>query len=72
MREAYADQYAADVPSTDRQRSTQAAIVAVTRTFLPWSASTRHANQVGIALCNEGSQARGGCSGAAAFVVATR
>ena len=71
MREAFADQYAADVPSTDRQRSTQAAIVAV-RTFLPWSASIRPANQVGIALCNEGSQARGGCFGAAAFVVATR
>jgi hypothetical protein len=71
MREAFADQYAADVPSADRQRSTQAAIVAVTRTFLPWSASTRHANQVGIALCNE-AQARGGCFGAAAFVVATR
>jgi len=44
MREAFANQYPADVPAADQQRSTQAPKITITRALLSWPTGASHAD----------------------------
>jgi hypothetical protein len=72
MGEAFVDQDVADVPPTDRQRSTKTTVVAIACAFLSGSAGARHGRKPAFTTGNEDAQSVCGSFGEAAFSIATR